>query len=176
MNENKKLSSTFIIDQQECSDPCIIANKFSDYFSKIGLKLSEKIPNVSIFHTSFLTGNYPNTMFLEPSSKQEVIDIISSIRNGVASGYDDLPIFAIKDNIDIIAILLTYCQPLSSGIFPNSLNISRGLPPVFKTGDCQLLSNYRPISILPIFSKVFETVVYNRLIKHMNLFYILFEN
>jgi hypothetical protein len=55
---------------------------------------------------------------------------------------------------------------LKSGIVPDQLKIARVLP-LFKSGD-NMLSNYRPISVLPIFSKIFEKVVYNRLITYFN--------
>jgi hypothetical protein len=175
--ENKKLPSTFVINQQECSDPYAIANQFSDYFSNIGLNLIKKIPNASVSHTSFLTGNYPNTMFLEPATEQEIINVVKTFRNGVATGYDNIPLFVIKDNIDIIANPLTHLVnlSLSSGTFPDLLKIARVVP-VFKSDDRRLLSNYRPISILPILSKVFEKIVYNRLINYIDRFHILIDN
>ncbi|KAI0211103.1 hypothetical protein LSAT2_004079, partial [Lamellibrachia satsuma] len=39
--------------------------------------------------------------------------------------------------------------------------------PVFKNGDTSLVNNYRPISVLPVFSKVFERLIYNRLINYI---------
>ena len=141
---------------QPAPDPYAIANQFSDYFSNIGLNLIKKIPNASVSHTSFLTGNYPNTMFLEPATEQEIINVVKTFRNGVATGYDNMPLFVIKDNVDIIANSLTHLVNLSllSGTFPDLLKIARVVP-VFKSGDRRLLSNYRPISILPILSNWF---------------------
>ena len=40
--------------------------------------------------------------------------------------------------------------------------------PVFKGGDSADLSNYRPISVLPCFSKILERLMYNRLYKHLS--------
>ena len=57
---------------------------------------------------------------------------------------------------------------LSTGVFPESLKIAKVIP-VFKADDPTLFSNYRPISILPAFSKLFEKVMYNRLINFLNL-------
>ena len=64
---------------------------------------------------------------------------------------------------------------ISSGIFPEFLKIARVIP-VFKSGDRRLMSNYRPVSVLPIFSNVFERVVYNRLISYVDRLNILTEN
>ena len=73
------------------------------------------------------------------------------------SGYDNLPVSLIKESIDLIAKPLAHIVNLSisSGIFPDFLKIARVIP-VFKSGDRRLMSNYRPVSFLPIFSKVFE--------------------
>ena len=53
---------------------------------------------------------------------------------------------------------------LSSGTFPDKLKIAK-ITPILKTGDACLVQNYRPISVLPAFSKIFERVVYNRVFK-----------
>ena len=52
------------------------------------------------------------------------------------------------------------------GIFPDDLKIAR-VTPVFKGGDEKDLENYRPISVLPCFSKILERIMYNRLYNHL---------
>jgi hypothetical protein len=56
---------------------------------------------------------------------------------------------------------------LSSGIFPTRLKFSKGKP-IFKKGDKNDASNYRPVSLLAYFSKIFEKVIYNRLYHRIN--------
>ena len=51
---------------------------------------------------------------------------------------------------------------LESGIFPDKLKIAKVIP-VHKKGDARDVSNYRPISLLPVFSKLLEKLMYNRL-------------
>ena len=48
--------------------------------------------------------------------------------------------------------------------------------PIFKSGDKALFSNYRPISVLPCFSKFLERIIYNRIINYLNDFYVLCDN
>jgi hypothetical protein len=63
--------------------------------------------------------------------------------------------------------LLSTCicnKMFTSGVYPDRLKIAKIIP-VFKTGDPMITSNYRPISILPAINKVFEAVLYDRLIK-----------
>ena len=50
---------------------------------------------------------------------------------------------------------------IRDGKFPDRLKIAK-VTPVFKSGDVSLLGNYRPISVLPTFSKILEKIMYNR--------------
>ena len=62
---------------------------------------------------------------------------------------------------------------LTTGIFPDKLKIAKVIP-LFKKGGKSILSNYRPISLLPSISKLFEKVIYQQLYKYFedsNLFY-----
>ena len=52
---------------------------------------------------------------------------------------------------------------LSTGIFPDKLKIAK-VSPIFKNGEKDLFTNYRPISVLPCFSKILECIMYDRLI------------
>ena len=55
----------------------------------------------------------------------------------------------------------------AQGIYPERLKFSL-IKPIYKTGDKSSPSNYRPISPLPAFSKIFEKVIYKRLFDHSN--------
>ena len=58
-------------------------------------------------------------------------------------------------------------ESLVTGIVPSKLKIAKIIP-LFKSGDPKAFNNYRPISILPCLSKIYEKVVYNRLIDFIN--------
>ena len=63
-------------------------------------------------------------------------------------------------------------QSLTSGIFPNSLKIAK-VTPIFKKANNKLITNYRPISVLPVISKIFEIVIHEQLSEYFiskNLF------
>ena len=62
---------------------------------------------------------------------------------------------------------------MNEGCFPDILKIGK-ITPIFKKDDPQKLGNYRPISVLPIFSKIFEKIIYSRLysfLSSMNVIY-----
>ena len=63
-------------------------------------------------------------------------------------------------------LLHIFNQSLQSGIFPDKLKIAR-VTPSFKKGSDSELGNYRPMSVLPCFSKILEKIMYNRFYKHL---------
>ena len=63
---------------------------------------------------------------------------------------------------------------LSTGIFPDTLKVAK-VSPIFKNGGKDLLTNYRPISVLPCFSKILERIMYDRLYSYLTENKILFK-
>ena len=118
-----------------------------------------------------------NSVFFENTNHQEIVDILSSLRSGTAAGHDNITLDIVKHNIDLISEPLIYIINLSmaSGIVPKELKVARVVP-LFKTGDQMLYVNYRPVSILPIFSKFLEKVIYKRLHNFLIKYDILFKN
>ena len=107
----------------------------------------------------------------------ELLEISNAFRPGKAAGHNRIPISIIKKSIQIIAVPLAHIINLSisHGIVPDHMKIARVIP-LFKAGDRSLFTNYRPISILPSFSKFLEKVVYNRLYNYLGKLEILCDN
>ena len=61
-----------------------------------------------------------------------------------------------------------------NGVVPNELKIARVVP-IFKSGDTMLFSNYRPVSVLPLFSKILERLMYTRLLSFVNKHNLLYK-
>ena len=82
-----------------------------------------------------------------------------------SAGYDCFNARIVKSSIH--AIISPLCNIFNSsienGIFPSALKIPKVIP-VFKSGNRNLLNNYRHVSVLSIFSKVLEKIVYDKLI------------
>ena len=83
----------------------------------------------------------------------------------------------IKQSIHLISEPLTHIINLSiyHGIVPDEMKIARVIP-VFKSDDQSLFTNYRPVSVLPSFSKFLERIIYNRLVHYLQSFNILCDN
>ena len=171
-----KINSIFKVDNQEITDPVDIANRFCNYFSSIGPNLAKEIHS-SVSHRSFLSGHFCQSVFFDPVTPNELSEISNAFRSGKAAGHDRIPISIIKQSIQIIADPLAHIINLSitHGIVPDQMKIARVIP-LFKAGDRSLFTNYRPISILPCFSKFLEKVVYNRLYNYLSKLEILCDN
>ena len=74
---------------------------------------------------------------------------------------------------DILACIIN--QSLLTGIFPDSLKLAK-VAPVFKKDDPHLTDNYRPISLLPVISKVFEKVVFRQVYDYFDENNLLYKN
>ena len=72
---------------------------------------------------------------------------------------------------------LTHIMNLSitQGIFPKQLKLAKVIP-LFKSGDPMTFSNYRPVSVLPLFSKILENLMYTRLLSFINKYRLLYSN
>ena len=83
----------------------------------------------------------------------------------------------LKQCIDTYIDPLTYLINLSinQGIFPSELKIAKVIP-IYKSDDKQLIRNYRPISVLPFFSKIFEKIISNHLLNFIDSNNILYDN
>ena len=115
------------------------------------------------FH-SYLSEANKESIFLTPTDQQEIHSIILNIKDS-APGHDGLSVKVINPVIETVLPPLTFITNLSftEGFFPHELKIAQVLP-LYKNNDPMLFNNYRPISILPFFSKLFERLMYNRLI------------
>ena len=83
-------------------------------------------------------------------------------------GYDEIPVKILKLSAPFITSPLTYIynKSLSTVTFPERLKYAL-IRPVYKKGDKHLVTNYRPISLLTSFSKIFEKLIFTRLYKHL---------
>ena len=147
-----------------------IANIFNNYFSSIGENLAEDIPPATKHFSEYLGTPNPNSIFLAPTYRQEIIAIVSRLNNKKSPGYDDINNFIIKGVISSIVDPLVHILNLSllSGQVPANMKIAKVIP-LFKKGDKMDVSNYRPISLLSSFSKILEKIVYVRTVTFLKL-------
>ena len=178
INKDKKihsLPSSFKSGGKIISDPLEIANGFCKYFTNVGPNLASKIPTVNVSFQNFLGPHVKETIFLRPITFLELYKICMSLKVGKAPGVDGIPMQLIKGSFQFISepLMRIINLSLENGIFPDKLKTAKVIP-IYKADDPELFNNYRPISILSNFSKIFERVMYNRLIEFIEKFEILY--
>jgi hypothetical protein len=132
--------------------------------------LAASIQPASTHFLNYLKNNYLESFVLYPTDANEIIRIASCLDNKQSSGFDGIPVNIMKSTAHFIAepISAIINSSMDTGIFPDALKIAK-VCPVFKDGDKSIFQNYRPISVLPSFSKVFEKVIFNRLLHYLDL-------
>ena len=132
-----------------------IANRFNEYFATIESKLSEQIPTTGEAYTSYMKDSYVNSFAFYPVDAIEIVNILNNFRDKNSCGFDSIPLDIIKKTVKPIAQILSDLvnQSFSSGYFPDELKIAK-ITPIFKNGAPNIFTNYRPLFILPSFSKI----------------------
>jgi hypothetical protein len=145
--DNKELHSTDL------------ANTFNNYFINAGA------PDVRYNHVPYNPRYMPAP--IAPSFSYNTVDceivlkVIDELRANSAAGYDDVSPRVIKHSASTFIATLTSIinMMIRKGIFPDCLKIARVIV-VYKGGSKSVLANYRPISILSVFSKIFEKILF----------------
>ena len=140
-----------------------ISNVFNDYFVNVADNIEKAIPRTSKSPMDYLKASNPYSMFLSPTTKFEVEDVISNLDSTKSIGPNSIPIKLLKVLKPYISQYLEKLvnQSFLEGHFPSKLRSAKVIA-LFKKGNSELASNYRPISLLPLFSKVFERIMYNK--------------
>ena len=96
-------------------------------------------------------------MYIEPVTPSVVLNVTLKLKSKLSCGHDEISSKLLKQTIINIITPLTHIINISfeTGIVPNQLKIAKVVP-LFKSADNSLFSNYRPISLLSAFSKLFE--------------------
>ena len=144
-------------------------------FNEVGTKTAAKITSTNIDCMDYMNVCNSNSLFFNPTSEEEIIRIVKQLKNTNSTSVDNICQHIIKKTIYAVARPLKHIINLSltTGKVPNQLKVAK-IVPIFKTGDPYDISNYRPISLLPCFSKLLEKIVYIRLYKFLernNIFY-----
>ena len=102
-------------------------------------------------------------------TKNKILAEIHNLDKKKACQESDIPVKIIKDNIDIFSefILHNFNNSIFDATFPSELK-KADVTPIFKKKDRNNVENYRPVSILPNFSKIYERCLYDQMYKYFN--------
>ena len=132
---------------------------FNNFFAEqcTPLKNDSKLPPNQIYLTQ-------SKLVLLDFNEDKVLKIIRSLNVHKAHGYDDISIRVIKicDKLLLKPLIISFKNSTKPFHYPDLWKRSNIIP-VHKKNDKQLVKNYRPISLLPIFGKIFEKVILNKI-------------
>jgi Notch-like protein len=166
---------TLKIDGKLTENCQVISNTLNDYFVSSAIRVNGGKLNICYLNINhpmaylYQTFNkhFPSIKFKHTSTR-EIKKIISSLKPSNSYGYGEISTNILKTCAQFIISSLTYIcnQSLSTGIFPSWLKYS-AVKPLFKKGNKNDMSNYRPISLLKSFSKIFKKLIYARIYQHL---------
>ena len=170
-NKNKSNTVEFLkINGIGTTDPLTIAEHFNTHFSTMANTVASKIvpsanppdAHCKKFDCSFSSSNRPISLSELLDSTKEMQSKSSTDQNGLSSSF-------IKSIISEIAEPIRHIFNLSlkTGTVPGKLKTAKVIP-IFKSGEACNVDNYRPISLLCTFSKIFEKIVASRLTDYID--------
>ena len=169
LNRSKRdaLPNRFLVGEQYIDDPKEIANAFNSYFINIGPSVASHIVT-DVSYKDYLSENHTTTIKMKFVKEEAVDSIINKLKNKTSRGIDGISnqILKIAKAELLRPITFLVNQMIHTGTYPQQLKIAK-VTPIFKAIDKEQFSNYRPISLLPSISKIFESVIYQQLMKYL---------
>ncbi|CAG9136240.1 unnamed protein product [Plutella xylostella] len=149
-------------------------------FVNVGRDLASKIspcaqrPSTPKYGLSSPIGN---SLVILPVDNAQVERLVKSLRSNCATGWDDIPAKILKNSSDVLVPPITHlCNlAINSGIFPLALK-NAIVHPIYKSGDKESVTNYRPISVLSSISKILERILNNCLTEYLDKYHIIARN
>lgn len=163
------INSVKNVPKRKLSDNNITVDEFSNYFVDSVEQIRSKTHCSKISAGTFLSNvKQKNCVFTwRPVSNLELYQLVMDLSNSRSQDHYGFSNHLIKSIIHVILDPLVFIinQCLDQGEFPDCLKISKVIP-VFKKGNTSIVSNYRPISMVPVLSKVIESVMLKQLMAY----------
>ena len=181
INTSGKKSKTRI-DKIMCNgkyitDPQSISNVMNNYFCNIGKSLQDNIPPTGPDEfKNYLPPAIVNSFFLRPIEVDEIINLINKLNPRKSSGPDGISGKLLKLCPQIFAynMKIIFNKAIETGEYPCEMKIAKVIA-LFKKGNKYISNNYRPISLLSIFDKIFEKLICKQLLSFMEKNKILYD-
>jgi len=180
-NDKTNVTSIFKHNDLWITDDTINANNMNKYYAQVGpstnASVGHSVKNAKFYlekHQERNTHSLPSARFHE----RDIIEIIKKLRPKKSHDDSGLQQAIVLNDVELITGPITHllnCS-LSAGLFPDKAKVARVIPVYKNKGDKQCYSNYRPISLLPTFSKIMEKLIYDKLFRFLVRYQILFKS
>ena len=181
MNNKCDFPAAFKSENNWFKNPKVNAENFNTYYSNVGPSTNSSVgnseKNASHYLSQFKDRN-PHEIETHQFSKEDVIDACQSISKKKTCDPYDFSQQAVLNAIHIIAPMLAHIAncSMTEGKCPDLSKVAKVIPVYKGKGEKYLYSNYRPISLLPVFSKIIEKLVYNKIFHFLVRYNILFKS
>ena len=151
-----------------------VANVFNNFFVSVSTQVCSEIPRTKTSPLDYLKNRNMNSFLISPITHSEIEDIIISVKNGKSAGPFSIPVKLLKLVKSDISrpLACIFNESITLGFFLINSNVQ--VIPIHKKGAHNNPSNYRPISLLSVFGKLFEKLMFKRLYEYLdnlNTFY-----
>ena len=155
----------------------MIANSFNDHFANATTEIVKEIPRSKNDFINYLPEYSAENFKFKRITYDKIEEIINNLESKSSQDIDGNSSLVVKKVSSQISTILAHLVNLSfdNCSFPDELKTSK-ICPIFKSGDRNSMDNYRPISCLPIWSKIYERIVFDQLSFHLSVNKILSPN
>ena len=171
-------------DGAKCFSLGDVSRVFNEFYTSVAAGLVEKLPtpsrifgpSSSLFTEFYRGGSHGRGFTIMPVSGNFIRDELSGMKTDKSTGLDDIPARFLKDGVDFLVEPVRHIINMSilTEVVPDGFKNAR-VRPLFKKGSRLDPGNVRPVSILPILSKVLERAINNQLREFLETNKILFE-
>ncbi len=143
----------------------------------MGKNLAERINPSSKHFSEFLPAPADSSLYLYPTNQHEIVKIVNKMKSKNSSGHDGISNCLLKHVVHDLkyALNIVFNKSIQEGVFPDSMKLAEVVP-LYKSKRKDLVENYRPVSLLPVLSKVLERIIYKRLYSFLCNRALLFES
>ena len=168
MNDKSDYPSAFQFDNAWTNDKDEISNRMNKYYSAVGPDTNKSVGSSqkdALFYLNRNKTRATETLLYEDIDSNQVIEACRLINPKTSCDAYGLQQKIVLNDMDILATKLAHLMncSLSAGKCPDGSKVARVIPVYKGKGENYLCSNYRPISLIPVFSKIMEKLIYNKI-------------
>lgn len=170
---------TLKVDNLVIKDLNEIVSSLNKHFAEVGENIVKGIDNeIGQLQNDFRKEEIicENSLFLELTNEGEIDEVMLGLKRNSAPGHDQVTTLDINNlKPDLVPILTKLVNNIFiSGIFPQELKISK-ITPIYKSGQKENMNNYRPISVISVFSKIIEKLLKKRMLAFIDKYIVVDE-
>ena len=163
-NENSVKLSSVEVDGKCLTRERDVLETLNRHFVSVGTNLAKKIVSRPGDDCLQNIKTEQKVMKFKIIDSSFILNAIKQLKNGKAAGPVRVPTKIVKDVGDLVSkpLSMVFNSSLEKGIFPDIWKLAR-VTPIFKSGSKKDVNNYRPISVISIFSRMLERIVHDQI-------------